>query len=248
LDRALSPDVARRLAPLVALAIGVTACDRARPIAPSLVPECERCHGGHGSAAPPRTATGLTASSLRGVGAHRRHLELQGDDVRAPLSCDTCHVVPTRSVDGHVDGVARVRLLDPAAAGGAAGRWDPETGRCEGVYCHGATLRDGSRGSATAPEWTRVDGSQMACDACHAAPPASHAAYAEPTSCHRSHPGTVKADGTIDLASGQHIDGTTPVPTACDGCHLAPPDTGAHRAHAPRRRPAACARRPGHRS
>ncbi len=194
--------------------------------------ECQRCHGGNGSAAPPRSSRGLTATSERAVGAHRRHLELQGDDVRAPIACETCHVLPTSSIDGHVDGVARVRLLDPAPAGGAGARWDRETGRCENVYCHGATLRDGTRGSATEPEWTRVDGSQMACSSCHAAPPASHAGYAEPTGCHRCHPGTVKEDGTIDLASGQHIDGATPVSTACDGCHDVPPDTGAHRAHA----------------
>jgi predicted CxxxxCH...CXXCH cytochrome family protein len=141
-------------------------------------------------------------------------------------------VVPAYATDGHVDGVARVRFLDPSAAGGAAARWNPETGRCENVYCHGATLRDGSRGSATAPEWTRVDGSQRTCGSCHAAPPASHAVYAENTRCHRCHPGTVKDDGTIDLASGQHMDGATPVSTACNGCHDAPPDTGAHRAHA----------------
>ncbi|HEX9053024.1 MAG TPA: CxxxxCH/CxxCH domain-containing protein [Anaeromyxobacter sp.] len=230
MDRVLS-SVARRLAPLAALALLAPGCDRARPFASSGTPECERCHGGNGSAAPPRTATGLTATSVRGVGAHRRHLEPGPGGVRAALPCETCHVVPA-SVEGHVDGVAEVRFLDPAPAGGAGARWDPATGRCENVYCHGATLRDGTRGTATAPLWTVVDGSQATCGSCHRAPPASHAAYADAGNCHRCHPGTVRADGTIDVAAGQHIDGATPVPAACDACHLAPPDTGAHRAHA----------------
>ncbi len=240
MDSALSPDVARRLAPLLALAIAATACDRARPIAASLVPECERCHGGSGSAAPPRSATGLTDTSLRAVGAHRRHLE--AGRVRAALPCETCHVVPTRSVDGHLDGVARVRFLDPSAAGGAGARWDPETGRCEDVYCHGATLRDGTRGTATSPAWTLVDGSQTTCGSCHRAPPASHAGYPASTACHLCHPGTVRADGTIDVAGMKHIDGRVDAAGGgCTACHGAPPDTGVHRVHANPPDPAAVA-------
>ncbi|HET8542759.1 MAG TPA: CxxxxCH/CxxCH domain-containing protein [Anaeromyxobacter sp.] len=220
----------RRVAALAVLALLAAACD-SRRVLEDEVPLCERCHGGGGTGAPPKTPRGESATSARGVGAHRRHLALQGDDVRAALPCETCHAVPT-SVDAHLDGVVPVRLLDPITAGGAAARWNPATGRCENVYCHGATLRAGTRGSATAPDWTGAEGTQMTCGSCHLAPPASHAIYAERTRCQRCHAGTVKADGTIDVASGQHIDGTTPTTTACDGCHLAPPDTGAHRAHA----------------
>jgi predicted CxxxxCH...CXXCH cytochrome family protein len=206
---------------------------QAHPILANEIPLCERCHGGDGSAAPPRSATGLADTSARGVGAHQRHLALQGGDVRAALPCDTCHVVPA-SVDAHVDGAVPVRFQDPAAAGGAAARWNTGTGRCDNVYCHGATLRDGTRGPATAPEWTRVDGSQITCGSCHRAPPASHAAYPGASTCHTCHPATVLADGTIDLAGAKHIDGVVQAPSGstCNGCHGAPPDTGAHLVHA----------------
>jgi predicted CxxxxCH...CXXCH cytochrome family protein len=163
------------------------------------------------------------------VGAHARHLALQGDDVRLPIACEECHRVPSEAAGHAADGVAAVEFLGPLAGGRPGTRWDAATGRCENVYCHGATLRGGS---ATAPEWTRVDWAQLTCGSCHGAPPESHAPFRAGLSCDRCHPGSVRADGAIDLAAAQHVDGATVVPAACDGCHLAPPDTGAHRAHA----------------
>jgi predicted CxxxxCH...CXXCH cytochrome family protein len=80
-----------------------------------------------------------------------------------------------------------------------------------------------------------VDGSQRTCGSCHKAPPDSHAIFPGAADCHACHPETVKADGTIDVAAGKHVDGTVQGPTgaACTLCHgAAPPDTGAHVAHA----------------
>ncbi len=76
------------------------------------------------------------------------------------------------------------------------------------------------------------------CEQCHGAPPASHAGYSSKTACHGCHPGTVTEEGTI-AATGQHLDGVTPLAAGCGGCHGAPPDTGAHRVHANPADPAA---------
>jgi predicted CxxxxCH...CXXCH cytochrome family protein len=43
------------------------------------------------------------------------------------------------------------------------------------------------------------------CTTCHGAPPPSHASTS--TNCSACHPGTVKPDGTIDVASGLHANG-----------------------------------------
>lgn len=78
------------------------------------------------------------------------------------------------------------------------------------------------------------------CTGCHGAPPDSHASYANASACHGCHPGTVSEDGTINAATGEHMDGATALSgTGCAACHAAPPDTGAHRAHANPADPAA---------
>ena len=78
-------------------------------------------------------------------------------------------------------GVAIAAGATPSYAGGT----------CSGVYCHGATL--GAGGKVATPTWS---GGPLGCDACHAAPPPSHAVTS--TTCSACHPGTVKSDGTID--------------------------------------------------
>ncbi len=212
-------------------------CGRARRSADEDVPVCERCHGGEGSAAPPRSARGETATTDRGVGAHRVHL--RDGALRRAIACADCHVVPTE-VLGHF-GDPHATVTFPAGglarAGSAAPEWRPDEAggpTCAGVYCHGATLQVG--GTATAPVWTRVDGTQKTCGACHGAPPtgARHPQGAVAARCDVCHPATVRADGTIDVAGGHHIDGRIDVALGegCSGCHGAPPPTGAHLAHA----------------
>ena len=228
------PSLARRPALLAALAVLLTsiACGTPRPIGDSDAPECQRCHGGaSGNAAPPRSTHGDTAVSSRSVGAHQAHVA--GTTVAAPLSCDACHPLPPDP--RHRNGVADVELGPQARRGDAAPAWSAADGTCAGTYCHGATLAAG--GDAGAPSWTAVDGTHR-CDRCHGNPPAQVGALVHPASsaCHACHPLTVREDGTIDAAGGHHMDGVMDVGSgagaSCDGCHGAPPDTGAHRAHA----------------
>ncbi|MBM4397831.1 MAG: CxxxxCH/CxxCH domain-containing protein, partial [Deltaproteobacteria bacterium] len=116
---------------------------------------CDSCHGGAGVAAPPADLDGGGETTLRGVGAHRSHLEAKGG-VAEPVPCGTCHKVPwTPLAEGHLDGKVLVAMGGLAKEDGAVPAWDGETLRCAGTYCHGATL---AGGKATVPHWTVVDG------------------------------------------------------------------------------------------
>ncbi len=201
---------------------------------------CDGCHGSAGVAAPPIDLAGNTATSARGVGAHRNHS--RPSDWRAPFGCDQCHRVPTtvNSV-GHRDSDLPAELDFGPLAGAAV--WNGTA--CSGAYCHGATL---TGGDATAPVWTTVDGSQAQCDSCHGAPPPlPHPANPDCGVCHQSmNPG----EGLVIADPARHIDGTVDVieDAPCDSCHggggnPAPPvdvdgatstsarGVGAHRAH-----------------
>ena len=158
---------------------------------------CTTCHGDPSrpeptpllNAAPPTTASGGAP------GAHQAHLH--AGPFAGPLACTECHVVPTSAA--HSNGRVEVTFGALGSTGGASPTY--AGGSCSSVYCHGATLG----GGAPAPTWTGT----VACGSCHGAPPASHAATS--TSCATCHPGTVKPDGTIDVAGGLHVNGKVDV-------------------------------------
>jgi predicted CxxxxCH...CXXCH cytochrome family protein len=187
---------------------------------------CTSCHGNQttGSPAPPRATHGETATTFLGVGAHQSHV--QNTAVRAAMGCDECHVLPASTA--HSNGRVDLSFGATATAGGARPAWDRATATCSGVYCHGATL--GAGGASTSPVWTRVDGTQAACTSCHGLPPPVSSGH-PPVSggapaCSRCHPATVKADGTIDLAGGRHVNGTIDViALSCTSCHGDPSRT-----------------------
>jgi predicted CxxxxCH...CXXCH cytochrome family protein len=199
---------------------------------------CTGCHGDPDRAvkeiapAPPRGTHGETSTSARAVGAHQTHLT--GGAIRAAVACTECHVLPTKIP--HSNGKVDLTFGPLATAGGATPSFDG-TG-CNSVYCHGATLNAG--GSITAPIWTKVDGTQNACGACHAIPPPTSSGHPDVapdrTVCAGCHPATVKADGTIDTAGGKHINGTVDVTGGgCTACHGDPDRTPAGIAPAPPR-------------
>ena len=100
------------------------------------------------------------------------------------------------------------------ASQGTTPAWSGTT--CASTYCHGATL--GAGGSTITPTWTAVSAGPTACSSCHGAPPPLP--HPQNTDCHRCHEGTVLATGAIDLAGGQHIDGTVQVSAGgCTACH-----------------------------
>lgn len=203
---------------------------------------CDACHGSSGNPAPPQAVGGATQTTARGVGAHRNHL--RSSSWRAAIACSDCHRVPTATTSlGHMDTPLPAELTFSARAGTST-QWNGS--RCANSYCHGGTL--GAGGSATAPVWTQVDGTQSTCGSCHGAPPpAPHPADSDCGSCHD----TMTPGGGLVIADpARHIDGNLDVTTdqACDSCHGSagdpspPVDTlgntssaargvGAHRSH-----------------
>ncbi|MCC6747239.1 MAG: CxxxxCH/CxxCH domain-containing protein [Deltaproteobacteria bacterium] len=204
--------------------------------------QCNSCHGGAANAAPPVSTTGETATSARGVGAHQSHLRTS--TWRAPLQCADCHVVPTSSAAaGHSDTPlpAEVTFAGLARHGGANPVWNGVT--CAGSYCHGGTMNGGT---VTAPSWTKVDGTQAACGACHGLPPGG--THPQNSACSSCHGQVVNAARAI-IAPNLHLNGQVEVVNLqCNTCHggatnSAPPkgtngqtattdrSVGAHQAH-----------------
>jgi predicted CxxxxCH...CXXCH cytochrome family protein len=214
------------------------------PNADPLVGCSPDCHGDEYNTAPPGDTTGGLETSLRGVGAHRQHLD-PAPTFHRVVQCEDCHRVPESPGDpGHLDGTpgAELTFSAIASADGAQPEWNGTT--CT-VYCHGATL---GGGVLTTPTWTRVDSSQDRCGNCHGTPPP--APHPEGSDCGTCHP-TVARGSTTFLDPASHINGTveftTDVPE-CDDCHggdgnpappvdldgntdRAMPGVGAHREH-----------------
>lgn len=170
------------------------------PARDSTVNPCSKCHGGPAGPAPPLSLNGKSSTSERGVGAHASHLK--SSTWRAKVACAACHVVPKALGDkGHIDtgapaevvfsGMARLKGLKPV--------WDGV--RCSGTYCHGASL---SFGQVSAPRWTKVDGTQASCGACHGLPPMVK--HPQSKACWKCHKAVVGANGQI-IAPQLHIDG-----------------------------------------
>ena len=209
--------------------------DNGEPLA-----ECKTCHGDD-------YGGGAVGVSCTGSGCHTKGVEYCGTchggdagprprtqvhEAHAPF-CKECHPVPDR-VDspGHINGVVDVVFAGQAVAAGAAPTWSAADKSCSGTYCH----QDGT------PTWDEPG--PLGCDACHAAPPDSHAQFrrvaGDQTTCQSCHP----------AASGStHVDGRVEVTVQrCDACHgsglqgmpgpgldgstdPSSPEVGAHRAH-----------------
>lgn len=198
-------------------------------------PACTSCH-----TSGPTTCDTCHPAEPR-TGAHTSHLAIG-------VACSTCHRVPAVwNQEGHVlvngqpdrapaevtlSGLAEA-VLEPADRTGPPA-YDPATGACAQVYCHGDVL--GPTGAANPrPVWTQDPPGPAACSSCHGAPPTSHAR----ARCAECHPLDRHINTTMDIGAGQ---------PGCLGCHgsgtsAAPPrdllgntstsalGVGAHRAH-----------------
>lgn len=172
---------------------------------------CDSCHGSGGIAAPPLDIGGNDATTERGVGAHRAHVE--PSSWRKDMSCNECHIVPGATLAiGHMDTPLPAEITFGALAGNAS--WNG--GSCSNTYCHGTTL---SGGVSTNPLWTQVDGSQGQCNSCHGAPPP--APHPSGSDCGQCHDTMTPGAGLVITDPTRHIDGNLDVTgdLACDGCH-----------------------------
>jgi predicted CxxxxCH...CXXCH cytochrome family protein len=204
-------------------ALGVlgAACGNARTVASETsraVAQCTECHGGgdNDTGAPPRDLLGRSDPTLPSIGAHTAHLQLADDSLAKPFGCDACHPTPgTVRSPGHMDGTVQIAFGTLATAGGVASPgYDRTTHGCASTYCHGSFV-GGNPGNV--PVWT-AGAAAAACGTCHGDPAATAsalprgihpplAATATNATCNVCHPDTVKADGTIDVAKGKHMNG-----------------------------------------
>jgi predicted CxxxxCH...CXXCH cytochrome family protein len=212
---------------LGAAALLTAGCGSGREVHSGSGNECLRCHGSSSGAF--LAMDGSSDTTQLAVGAHGSHV--YDGIVHAAFRCDACHL-PPHSIHEHLDDPPPAEVVvfgALAQADGARPIWDRASATCSGVYCHGATLDAG--GSATAPVWTRVDGSQRTCGSCHGFPPttALHPRGNLAGMCHFCHDDTLRADDTVDIAAGKHIDGIVQASGACNACH--PDPGGAHAAH-----------------
>ncbi|MDP4175583.1 MAG: CxxxxCH/CxxCH domain-containing protein [Bacteroidota bacterium] len=191
---------------------------------------CNTCHGQFHDPtkiAPPRSVTGDTATSNRGVGAHASHLYTAS--ISNTVSCAECHTIPQGVfAAGHLDtGLpAEVNFHGPLGTKNSSPVYNSGNLTCANTYCHGnfsfskasapasdqfAYAEDNIVGANFSPKWTQVDGSQAACGTCHGLPPKGHIGYPNNlpvTACGNSgcHSGVVDINGNI-IDKNKHING-----------------------------------------
>lgn len=225
-----------------------TACHADGPTA------CDTCHGTTKSAAPPPSAHGSYSASDAGVGAHAAHV-FGGAVLSRSVSCDECHIVPTDWRDpGHIfdengkaDKDGRAEVVFGATASitvpghdewrSGTPTYDPATGTCSEVYCHGGVLPEdrkpiwtAERGVACTDDSTCEGGYACfadvctpTCTFCHDLPPGgdTHAADLTAADCTTCHSSVIDENLTFVDAS-QHLDGTVEIGdggASCTGCH-----------------------------
>jgi len=194
---------------------------------------CNTCHGDFAGAAsdtlswaPPKTIAGDTSASARGVGAHQYHLNAANMGLANPVSCNSCHNVPSSVyVTGHFDSplpapvaFAGNLATTPSEGISPSPTYDSQNLLCNNTYCHGNWQLQESKapvqyqfafvdsvisGSEFAPQWTGGS-SQAACGTCHGLPPAGHLDFGTScTNCHYLDP--AKQGGRLDKSI--HING-----------------------------------------
>lgn len=136
------------------------------------------------------------------TGAHTIHLT--GSSFARAFECSVCHAVPTTV--SHISG----RTVRGAVALTAPGQAAPDPDGYSTVTQTCATACHGASGS---PAWTFKG---LACDGCHAVPPATPAhgglSGSDLTLCAGCHETTIAPDGTFILPNGTHINGTVDRP------------------------------------
>jgi predicted CxxxxCH...CXXCH cytochrome family protein len=167
------------------------------------VTSCDSCHAGPTKGATFYDTHGSTDATSPSVGAHAAHFETE---LRGPLACDDCHIVPKTAVDpGHLGpGPAPVTFSAFAAQDGVMPSFDSTALTCN-VYCHGGgltlTSKDTTPNLTRNPVWNKGDTQDQCGGACHGAPPQDgqlgHTIATSIGDCAQCHALTVNPDGGI---------------------------------------------------
>ena len=148
---------------------------------------------------------------------HTPHL--QGGVFSAGLACSDCHAPTGFGVDFSQNPMV--------LAAGAT--FDPATKTCSNVACHGNFSFNGVNGSNTSMNWNDR-AVPLNCTSCHGMPPTGHPALpvgADAASCNTCHSQSVNPDGTINVATGTHINGKAEAAAnSCTVCHGDPNRVG----------------------
>jgi predicted CxxxxCH...CXXCH cytochrome family protein len=157
-----------------------------------------------------KSSEGSSTSALGPAGATHQ-LHLQGGVVSTGMTCSDCHAASGFAVD----------FSQNPAVQAAGATFDPTTQTCSNVSCHGNFGFNGVLGTRAAVTWAQT--APLTCASCHAMPPAGHPALAaaDARSCAACHADTVNGDGTINVASGAHMNGKADVTGggSCSSCH-----------------------------
>lgn len=175
---------------------------------------CTTCHGSV-NAAPPFDLSNNTSASVRGVGAHQKHL--LGGVIGAPVACKECHTVPSQLLSaGHIDNTehAEIRFDTTSIFHRSDASYSAATVSCNNTYCHG-NFNGGNLNRTVS--WTDVSGTAAACGTCHgdatkatlkekAFPVSGHSAATVTSDCSTCHGSVVNANMTI-INPARHING-----------------------------------------
>ena len=207
---------------------------------PTMLTNCAACHGDStrvlppgtpelAKAAPPVDRNGGTSPSLRGVGAHQRHVNPAAGTGMLPIACNQCHVVPSdlSHVGPLATSPATVYWGTLAAANGANPTLVVASGTvtCSNVYCHGGgPLLPLGGGTLTTPTWNPP--SAVTCGSCHALPggavdtSAWHPAVAVGADCGLCHTGYTRTSVNPQThVNGQKDVRAPALATNCTACH-----------------------------
>jgi predicted CxxxxCH...CXXCH cytochrome family protein len=216
----------------------------------STTDQCGKCHSSPASGAvtagTPFYNTSFpgknTSNTDAKTGAHTAHIT-SSESLHPGLACTDCHGTVNLNDATHMNGVTNFNWSLLAKTGGLSPSYNPATGMCTNIYCHGGAMPGGdTSGSNRTPVWNNpaylpATLSVAGCGTCHGFPPppsAGHPAVTLPPgfpatasigttcNCHGNIDPAGNSYATIFVDKTKHINGTLEG-GKCDTCHGYPP-------------------------
>jgi predicted CxxxxCH...CXXCH cytochrome family protein len=215
----------------------------------STTDQCGKCHSssaaGAVTAGTPFYNTSFpvinTSNTDVKTGAHTAHITAS-ESLHPGLACTNCHGTVSLNGVTHMNGVTDFNWSVLAKTGGLSPSYDPASGMCTNVYCHGGAMPGGdTSGSNRTPVWNNpaylpVPLSLTSCGTCHGFPPsplAGHPLVTLPVgfptvpigatcNCHGNVNPAGNSYATMFVDNTLHINGNLEG-GRCDTCHGYPP-------------------------